>query len=526
MAVAAVLSGCGTTSEPSLRNAELTRGAALYFACFGVYLLMGVITFIFWKWLRRDLPMLALSVLCMLMAIHSVAISGTLSVIFPAAFPSALSAQFGMVAYALLNGLVACMLWAFFPHAFYPRASSGTHIFNSAIAALAVMVSAILAVAAVTVEALDPILSISRLVKIALMAVVAILGFRTLGSPADNRLMTVSGLGLLLVGGLHDALLIGAGGRPYVLPFAFLGFVLIQSYVMIRRTAEATLRAQVSGKRLRREVEARTKELRKASDAAQTANLAKTEFVTAVTHELRTPLASMLGYLELLRDELDGVLNETQIEFFDTLEESGERLLNLVNKLLDLARIESGRIDLKLEPLNAGEIVEQVRNELYPLAKEKRLYLRKDVGSEDVRLMADEQWLSVVLTDLVSNAIKYTREGGVTIRVAPHDAKTAIEVSDTGAGISDEFMPHLFERFSREDHACDGAPTGTGLGLTIARELLNLMNGEIFVDSEIGRGSTFRVLLPVPESDETQPVAEDVPQGRVEDVGGAPSSPA
>lgn len=260
------------------------------------------------------------------------------------------------------------------------------------------------------------------------------------------------------------------------------------------------MRAQVSGKRLRREVDARTKALQEASEAAQTANLAKTEFVTAVTHELRTPLASMLGYLELLRDELGGTLNETQIEFFETLEESGQRLLNLVNKLLDLARIESGHIELMMSPLKVVDVVDQVRSELYPLAKEKRLYLTKDVEAENLEVLADEQWLSVVLTDLVSNAIKYTREGGVTIRVATYNARAAIEVIDTGPGISAEFMPKLFERFTRDEDVRNGSPTGTGLGLTIARELVGLMNGEVLVDSEVGRGSTFRVLLPVPES--------------------------
>ncbi len=480
-------------------GAEMTRGAALYFAFVGIYLLMGVLFFIFWRWLRRDRPMFSLAVFLLVMAVHSAAISGTLPVVFPA-LDVQTSTLIQRVALLLLNGLIAWMLWAFFPHAFYPAASSRQHVLNSTLAGLAGLTSVAFAAAAIFAGADEPLLTLSRIVTLGLMAVVAILAGRMVGSHVGKRALTMLGLALLVAASIIDLLLTGPAGRPYVVPFAILLFVLLQSYVMIRRTAESTLRAQVSGKRLRREVDERTRELQAATEAAQAANLAKTEFVTAVTHELRTPLSSILGYVRLLREEVDAGLSEEHAEFLATIEESGERLLNLVNKLLDLARIESGRIELELNPVDAVELVAQVRSALFPLAKEKRLFLEVDVQTETGEVVADEQWLSVVLTDLVSNAIKYTSEGGVTVRILDslRDSRpaVAIKVIDTGPGISEEFMPHLFERFSREDRARADAPTGSGLGLTIVRDLVGLMGGEIRVESEVGVGSAFTVLLP------------------------------
>lgn len=497
MSAAGALHPVLQATDLPMPGAEMTRWAALYFAFVGIYLLMGVVFFIFWRWLRRDRPMFSLAVFLLVMAVHSAAISGTLPVLFPA-LDAQTSTLIQRVAIVLLNGLIAWMLWAFFPHAFYPAASSRQHVFNSSLAGLAGLTSVAFAAAAIFVGAGEPLLTLSRIVTLGLMAVVVTLAGRTVGSHVEKRALTMLGLALLVAASVIDLLLTGPAGRPYVVPFAILLFVLLQSYVMIRRTAESTLRAQVSGRRLRREVDERTQELQAATEAAQTANLAKTEFVTAVTHELRTPLSSILGYVRLLREEMDAGLSEEHAEFLVTIEQSGDRLLNLVNKLLDLARIESGRVELELKPVDAGELVAQVRSELFPLAKEKRLYLEVDVRTETADVVADEQWLRVVLTDLVSNAIKYTSEGGVTVRIpdAESGAAFAIKVIDTGPGISEEFMPQLFERFSREDRARTDAPTGSGLGLTIVRDLVGLMGGEIRVESEVGVGSAFTVLLP------------------------------
>jgi signal transduction histidine kinase len=257
--------------------------------------------------------------------------------------------------------------------------------------------------------------------------------------------------------------------------------------------------AELSSRRLRREVDVRTRELRAATVAAQAANLAKTQFVTDVTHELRTPLASMLGYVELIREEVAEELAPAQREFFDSLELSAERLLDLVNNLLDLAKIESGRIALATDEVDVARVVEDVRNQLYPLAHEKDLYLKTEIEAEQTYIETDERWLSMILANLVSNAVKYTDEGGVTLRVEPAALgdipSIAVKVIDTGSGISEAFMPRLFERFSREERSAGDASAGTGLGLTITRELVQLLGGEIRVASRLGKGSTFTVVL-------------------------------
>lgn len=485
--------------DSALPVAEMTRGAALYFAFVGIYLLVGLIFLIFWRWLRRDPPLLSLAIFCFVMMVHSAAISGTLSALLEAV-DTGTSALLQRISLLSLSGLIAWMLWAFFPHAFYPSARSRLHVLNTAAALAAGALSVVLIVLALSTDVVGAYRAVSRVVTVALMVVAVVLARRTAGSNVENRALTATGLILLVAAGLIDLFLAGPSGRPYTMPFAILLFVLAQSFVMIRRTAEATLQAQVSGRRLMREVEERTRELQAATASAQAANVAKTEFMNAVTHELRTPLTSIQGYIKLLREEGADSLSPQHVEFFEALEESAERLLNLVNKLLDLARIETGGIRLDLRPLDIAEVIEKVRSELYPLAKEKDLQLRIESPDERLFVVADEQWLSVVITDLVSNAIKYTSVGSVTVqtfRTARNGRNTvAIRVTDTGPGISEAFMPQLFERFSREGLGREDAPTGTGLGLTIVRQLVELMGGKVLVESRIGEGSSFIVLLP------------------------------
>jgi len=486
------------TPDPTLPVEEMTRGAALYFAFVGIYLLIGLIFFIFWRWLRRDPSLLSLAIFCFVMAIHSAAISGTASVLLGAVDP-ATSALIQRISLLMLTGLIAWMLWAFFPHAFLPAARTRLHALNTIVALVGAASSVVLITLALTTDIVGPFRAISRVFTVVLMVVAVMLARRTAGSHVENRALTATGLMLLVAAGLIDLFFTGPAGRPYTMPFAILLFALAQSYVMIRRTAEATLQAQISGRRLMREVEARTRELHAATQAAEAANMAKTEFVNAVTHELRTPLTAILGYVRLLREELADSLSSDHSQFFSALEESAERLLHLVNRLLDVAQLESGGVQLSLEPLDVAEIFENVRTELYPLAKEKGLELRLDPPSEHTLVMADEQWLNMVMNDLVSNAIKYTSEGRVIVEAFRTTHKTreavAIRVADTGSGISESFMPQLFERFARERAGAADAPIGSGLGLTIVRQLVEMMGGEVRVESQVGEGSSFTVLL-------------------------------
>lgn len=483
----------------------IVQSAALYFACVGIYLLVGIIFLVYWRWMQRDGRTLSVALLSFLTALYAAAASGSLPAVIPGLLGAQTSLTLEVVSYLLVNAFLAFLLWTFFPDSFYPGGSERRRTLNSTVVGAAAVTSVGLAAAAAlsTPSAWPLLLAISRWVTVAVVLLAAVLVVQLVQRRRAGSLVVAIGFGFLILGSAHDAFFAGTDGRPYLIPVAFLGFVLPETYRIIRKSAKATRLARMSSERLQREVEARTKELRAASVAAQSANMAKTDLVTAITHELRTPLTSMLGYLNLLREELADALGEDQIEFFDTIEASGERLLNLVNNLLDLARIESGRIELNLEPIDVRHVIENVQDELYPLANEKNLYLETEIEADDCRVLADRQWLGLVLTNLVSNAVKYTSEGGVTIRVLRsmmgQRKAVAVKVIDTGPGISSAFMPRLFERFSREERARADAPTGTGLGLTIARELLGLMEGEIFVESKEGEGSAFSVLLPVPD---------------------------
>lgn len=485
-------------------NRELVRSTALYFTCFGIYLLIGLIFLTYWRWMRRDLPVLAVGLLSLLMAVHTAAISGSMIFLFPDIVDPYTRGMIESVSYLLLNGFIAFMLWAFFPDAFRPARADWIHMLNWTIVGTAVLTSVLFAVAAPVLggETVVYVLSASRWIMALLMIVVVALGLQALETRADFSLVTVSGLALIVVGSLHDVLFAGggAGDRPYMITFAVLGFVLLQSYVMMRRSAAAARRDRLSSSRLRREVHARTKELRAASIAAEAANMAKTEIVTAVTHELRTPLTSMLGYTELLREELGDNLSPRHREFLSIVRLSGERLLKLVNDLLDLARIEAGRIEVIAADVDVAELVSEVKNQLYPLAARKNLYLREEILSETPVARADADRLRQVLINLVSNAIKFTSTGGVTMRVTDAELKGApavrIEVSDTGAGVSPDFIPQLFERFTREESKALDEPTGSGLGLRIAREITGYMHGELTVESVVGEGSSFNVVLP------------------------------
>ncbi len=485
-------------------NRALVQSAALYFTCFGIYLLIGLIFLTYWRWMRRDLPVLAVGLLALLMAAHTAAISGSMTFLFPSVFGSHISGMIEAISFLLLNGFIAFLLWAFFPHAFRPATSAWIHRLNWTIAGIAVVTSVLFAVAILVFgdQTAVYMLSASRWITACLMIVAVALGLEALERREDFAVPTVSGLLLIVVGSIHDILFAGGGetDRPYMITFAVLGFVLLQSYVMMRRSAASARMARMSSRRLQREVDERTKELRAATIASEAANMAKTEFVTAVTHELRTPLTSMLGYTQLLRDEAGEELSSRHLDFLNTVRLSGERLLKLVNDLLDLARIEAGRVELRTGDVNVGKVVGEVKTQLYPLAAAKEIYVRTEVAAEEPLARVDEDRLRQVLINLVSNGIKFTSKGGVTIRVVDATLNDApairIDVIDTGSGISADFMPQLFERFTREKRGEVEEPTGSGLGLTIARELVGHMGGDLAVESAVGAGSTFGVILP------------------------------
>ncbi len=232
-----------------------------------------------------------------------------------------------------------------------------------------------------------------------------------------------------------------------------------------------------------------------AREEAERANRAKSEFLSGMSHELRTPMNAILGFGQLL--EYDETLSDEQQESVQAILKAGYHLLELINEVLDLAKVESGHIDLSLEPVEVRPIIEECLSLVDTLADKRGIPLRHAVPDQAV-IRADRTRLKQVLINLLSNAIKYNREGGsVNIEMLPQGAeRVRIAVTDTGAGIPPERMAELFQPFSRLGAEHSGIE-GTGIGLTITRRIMEMMGGTVDVESKVGVGSTFWIELPL-----------------------------
>ncbi len=243
-----------------------------------------------------------------------------------------------------------------------------------------------------------------------------------------------------------------------------------------------------------RELATVNKSLQTAKDEAEAANRGKSEFLSRMSHELRTPLNAILGFGQLLQADVTAADAPESVEH---ILRAGRHLLGLINEVLDLAGIEAGRISLSLQPVDIGEAAKQTIELVRPLAVARGIQIT--VTKSDDRVCADEQRLKQVLLNLLSNAIKYNRErGSVTISfVQTKSDRLRINLRDTGPGLAPEDIQMLFVPFQRLQ--AENAIEGTGLGLTVCKRLVNLMDGDIGVESVVGEGSTFWVELPLTE---------------------------
>ena len=261
------------------------------------------------------------------------------------------------------------------------------------------------------------------------------------------------------------------------------------------------------------------KELEIALARAESANSAKTTFLNNMSHDIRTPMNAIIGFTSLAQDNID---NKEQVkEYLEKINTSGKHLLNLINDILDMSRIESGSVKLDLNPVYIPEVLNELQTMIQELLNEKKQRLR--IEKQDIQhayVMTDKLRLNQILLNLLSNSIKYTPEGGnITIRLTEKPCQSInsviyeFSIKDDGIGMSREFMQHIFDAFSRERTVSVNGIQGTGLGMAITKNIVDMMGGTIKVNSEEGRGSTFTVTLKFPLADES---VQYVPQSNTE----------
>jgi signal transduction histidine kinase len=229
------------------------------------------------------------------------------------------------------------------------------------------------------------------------------------------------------------------------------------------------------------------------------ANHHKSEFLANMSHELRTPLNSIIGFSEVLLDESLGELSlEEQHEFLGNILSSGRHLLTLINDILDLSKVEAGRMELYTEAFSVAEVIHGVCNAIKPLAAKKQIGVKEAIDPAILTLVADPGKLKQILYNLLSNAVKFTPEQGwIGVKAAQSPGEARFTVWDTGIGIKPEDQARIFEEFQQVEATAAWQYEGTGLGLTLAQKFVELHGGRIWLESEPGQGSTFTFILPV-----------------------------
>ena len=244
-------------------------------------------------------------------------------------------------------------------------------------------------------------------------------------------------------------------------------------------------------------VESRTRELQEANRGLEAASRHKSQFLANVSHELRTPLNAIIGFTRLILRKTEGQIPQLQKENLRKVLISAEHLLSLINGLLDLSKIEAGRMEIFVESLTLDEVLQVAASTVEPMLKDGRVHLVREIAPNLPPLHTDREKLRQIILNLLSNAAKFTEEGEIRVSAWPENGSVKLTVSDTGIGIAQEALHLIFEEFRQAEAPTGKRYGGTGLGLAIVKRLVTLLGGDIGVESEVGKGTTFTITLPV-----------------------------
>ncbi len=238
--------------------------------------------------------------------------------------------------------------------------------------------------------------------------------------------------------------------------------------------------------------------LRRQAFQLEQASAAKSQFLANVSHELRTPLNAVMGYTHLLLEGVSGELQPAQLDKLNRIDANARHLLAVINDLLDISRIESGKMPMQIEQVRLPELIDEVMAEVEPLIAGTKLAVLRELAQELPEILTDRQKVKQIVMNLLSNALKFTPEGSVSIRLehVPAGDEILIAVTDTGIGVAEENQKTIFEAFEQANSSYARRQGGTGLGLSICRRLAQLLEGRITLVSALGKGSTFTLFLP------------------------------
>ncbi|MFC2102078.1 ATP-binding protein [Bacteroidota bacterium] len=228
----------------------------------------------------------------------------------------------------------------------------------------------------------------------------------------------------------------------------------------------------------------------------------KNNFLARMSHELRTPLNSVLALSGVLSRRLKKTISEEELSYLEVITRNGRQLLDLINDILDLSRIESGNEDIRMNKFSLPSLIHDLFQTMEPQAKEKKIDLRLSISEAIPEMVSDYAKCNHILQNVVANAVKFTEKGEVVISALPSGDKVVISVSDTGIGIDERMLPFIFDEFRQVDESMGRSFTGTGLGLAIAKKYAELLQGSIEVQSELGKGSVLTVILPIKQDGE------------------------